>query len=119
MTAKEKFERAMSRFGLYKEWKEMGERGKIGVDTGENIIIFVHLHNDDEYSKVYFDTMYALRNDKDFVFNILKDYTGRKDMVTDMLLDWLFNGGGCPLEPEDIYYFAKMKEIVVFKDDEK
>lgn len=116
MTAKEKFERRLKELGLYNEWTGFG---RLSIENDNGIITMIHLDDKDDYSEIHFDTLNELRSNKEFYDKAIKELVGSPVVELYKFTRWIVNGFQCPFGPNDIYFFAPMKQIINFKDDEE
>lgn len=123
MTAKQKFEARLKELGLYEEWTEQGECGKVAVEREDGIILLVHENNEDKFTEERFPTFSELRKNPKFVEECKEEWYANwdDDKFIRNLACWLDGySDECPLFPVDVYFPGNemMTEWKDFEDDE-
>lgn len=123
MTAKQKFEARLKELGLYEEWTEQGECGKVAVEREDGIILLVHENNEDKFTEEHFPTFSELRKNPKFVKECKEEWYANcyDDKFVCNLACWLDGySDECPLSPVDVYFPGNemMTEWKDFEDDE-
>lgn len=118
MNAKEKFENRLRELGLYDEWLQIGALGKVGTETEENVIIFVHEDDEDKYSECTFPPMWKMSEDDGFRRMALREFVDAGDeKFIRALVRWFFDPKApCPLFPVDVYFLWDF-DYKDFEDD--
>ena len=104
-TAEDKFVSRLVQYGLLDEWRVMGEQGRIGVETEQGIIIFVHEDSRDRYTEFHYPPMAVMQADEGFRLRVLAEYYGEVE-DKDALVYWVISPGDspCPIAPVNAYF---------------
>lgn len=115
----EKFEKRLNELGLYEEWCKIGQIGRIGTETEDNIIILVHEADDDAYSEFTFPPMREMSVKDDFRDRALAEFVdaGDEKFIRELVRWWINPKNKCPLFPADVYLLWDDCSYIDFEDD--
>lgn len=119
MDAREKFERRLEELGLLNEWYAQGALGRIGTETEDNVLIFVHESADDRYTECTFAPMREMQKDEEFRRKALFEFAETDDATFLRRLIYWYESekSPCPLSPVDAYFLTNDYTWFDFEDD--
>lgn len=119
MKAYEKFENRLRELNIYDRWCKIGQIGRIGAETEDNIIVLVHEEEDDAYSEFTFPPMREMSVKDDFRDRALAEFVdaGDEKFIRELVWWWINPKNKCPLFPEDVYNLWDDCSYINFEDD--
>lgn len=119
MKAYEKFENRLRELNIYDRWCKIGQIGRIGAETEDNIIILVHEADDDAYTEFTFPPMREMSVKDDFRDRALAEFVdaGDEKFIRELVWWWRNPKNKCPLFPEDVYHLWDDCSYIDFEDD--
>lgn len=119
MTAEQKFDARIKELGIWDRWCSIGQLGRIGAETENNIIVLVHESDDDAYSEFTFPTIKTMQVDEEFRDRALAEFVdaGDEKFIRELVWWWIDPTNKCPLYPEDVYFIWAEHTCKDFEDD--
>lgn len=119
MKAYEKFENRLRELNIYDRWCKIGQIGRIGAETEDNIIVLVHEADDDAYTEFTFPSMREMSVKDDFRDRALAEFVdaGDEKFIRELVWWWINPKNKCPLFPEDVYHLWDDCSYIDFEDD--